>query len=45
LPNLTRRDAVASDLTDFFDFTNKPWATPPNPPAQPTNGPCYDSLP
>jgi phospholipase C len=45
LPNLTRRDAVASDLTDFFDFANKPWATPPNPPPQPTNGPCYDSLP
>lgn len=45
LPSLTRRDAVASDLTDFFDFTNKPWATPPSPPAQPTNGPCYDGLP
>jgi phospholipase C len=45
LPHLTRRDAVASDLTDFFDFANKPWATPPSPPPQPTNGPCYDALP
>jgi phospholipase C len=45
LPNLTRRDAFASDMTDFFDFQNVPWATPPAPPVQPTNGPCYDGLP
>jgi len=45
LPNLTKRDAAASDMTDFFDFTNKPWATPPTPPTQPTNGACYDGLP
>ena len=45
LPNLTRRDAVASDMTEFFDFIGKPWATPPTPPAQPTNGACYDGLP
>ena len=45
LPNLTRRDAVASNLTDFFDFANPPWAVPTVPPPQPTNGPCYDALP
>jgi phospholipase C len=45
LPPLTKRDAAASDLTDFFDFAGKPWATPPTPPTQPTNGPCYDGLP
>jgi phospholipase C len=45
LPNLTQRDAVASDMTDFFDWSNPKWMTPPSPPAQPTNGPCYDGLP
>ena len=45
LPALTKRDAAASDMTDFFDWQGKPWATPPTPPAQPTNGPCYDGLP
>ncbi len=45
LPHLTARDAAASDMTEFFDFVNTPWATPPTPPAQPTNGPCYDGLP
>jgi phospholipase C len=29
LPPLTRRDAAQPDLLDFFDFTGKPWATPP----------------
>ena len=43
LPNLNKRDAVASDMTEFFDFNGKPWATPPTPPAQPTNGPCTDT--
>jgi hypothetical protein len=34
------------DMTEFFDFVNDPWATPPTPPAQVTNGPCYlDHLP
>jgi phospholipase C len=34
LPNLTMRDAVASDMTDFFDFSTVagPLATPPTPP-------------
>jgi phospholipase C len=31
--HLTNRDAAQPDLTDFFDFTNIPWATPPSPPA------------
>ncbi|HKT69990.1 MAG TPA: alkaline phosphatase family protein [Terriglobales bacterium] len=46
LPSLTARDAAQMDMTEFFDFVNEPWATPPTPPAQPTNGPCYlDHLP
>jgi phospholipase C len=31
--HLTARDAAQSNLLDFFDFTNVPWATPPAPPA------------
>jgi phospholipase C len=39
LPSLTRRDAAADDMTEFFDFTNPPtWLTPPALPAQPTTG-------
>lgn len=45
LPNLNKRDAAAIDMTEFFDFDRVPWATPPTPPQQPTNGPCYDGLP
>jgi phospholipase C len=46
LPSLTKRDAAQMDMTEFFDFANTPWATPPNPPAQPNNLPCYlDRLP
>ncbi|MBV9434630.1 MAG: hypothetical protein JOZ44_01180 [Acidobacteria bacterium] len=45
LPNLNRRDPTGVDMSEFFDFKNKPWATPPTPPAQPTSGPCYDGLP
>ena len=45
LPNLNHRDAAGMDMSEFFDFQGKPWATPPTPPAQPTNGPCYDGLP
>lgn len=29
LPALTKRDAAQPSLLDFFDFTGKPWATPP----------------
>jgi phospholipase C len=45
LSNLTKRDAVASDMTEFFDFLNIPWKIPPTVPAQPTNGPCTNKLP
>lgn len=41
LPALTQRDAAQMDMTEFFDFTNPPWMTPPTPPAQKTNGACY----
>jgi phospholipase C len=38
---LTKRDAAQMDMTEFFDFQNEPWATPPsNIPAQPTTGVC-----
>jgi phospholipase C len=30
LPSLTARDAAQPDMTDFFDFANVPWATPPS---------------
>jgi hypothetical protein len=29
------------DMTEFFDFVNVPWWTPPTPPPQFTDGPCY----
>lgn len=46
LSSLTARDAAQMDMTEFFDFVNKPWATPPTPPVQPSGGPCYlDHLP
>jgi phospholipase C len=38
---LTARDAAQIDMTEFFDFTNPVWMTPPTPPAQATNGACY----
>ena len=41
LPSLTKRDAAQMDMTEFFDFTSVPWRTPPVPPNQPTDGPCY----
>lgn len=40
VPNLTARDAGSMDMTEFFDFVNVPWATPPSPPAQNTTAPC-----
>jgi phospholipase C len=46
LPALTKRDAAQMDMTEFFDFANPSWATPPSPPAQSTTGACYlDHLP
>jgi phospholipase C len=40
LPALTARDASMPDMTEFMDFTGKPWATPPTPPAQNMSGAC-----
>lgn len=39
--SLTKRDAAQIDMTEFFDFNNPPWVTPPTPPAQNVNGACY----
>ncbi len=41
LSNLTARDAAQPDLQEFFDYVNVPNASPPSPPQQPTDGPCY----
>jgi phospholipase C len=41
LPSLNQRDAAQMDMTEFFDFQNAPWKTPPTAPVQPTSGPCY----
>ncbi len=38
--HLTARDNTQPALMDFFDFTNMPWATPPNPPAPTSAGTC-----
>jgi phospholipase C len=40
LPALTRRDAAQIDMSEFFDFVNQPWATPPKPPSQTTADKC-----
>jgi phospholipase C len=40
LPALTARDAWADDMSEFFDFTNPAWLTPPPLPTQPTSGAC-----
>jgi phospholipase C len=37
---LTKRDAAQMNMTEFFDFQNVPWATPPTPPVQGMNGAC-----
>ncbi len=41
VPALTKRDAAQIDMTEFFDFSNPVWMTPPKPPVQATNGACY----
>ena len=38
--HLTARDNTQPALMDFFDFTNIPWATAPNPPPPSTSGTC-----
>jgi phospholipase C len=46
LSPLTKRDAAQMDMTEFFNFSNPPWATPPNPPtANMDDSRCYDGLP
>ncbi len=46
LPALTKRDAAQPDMTEFFDFNNPPWMSPPVPPQQRVSNPCYlDHLP
>jgi phospholipase C len=46
LSALNARDAAQPDMTEFFDFANPVWMTPPTPPAQNTSNPCYlNSLP
>jgi phospholipase C len=41
LPALTLRDAAQIDMTEFFDFNNPQWETPPTPPSQNLSNPCY----
>jgi phospholipase C len=41
LAPLTKRDAAQMDMTEFFDFGNPVWMTPPTPPVQATDGACY----
>ena len=47
LAPLTNRDKAQPDMTEYFDFNNPPWMTPPTPPQQtiyPVTGPnsqCY----
>jgi phospholipase C len=44
--SLTKRDAAQIDMTEFFNFAQPPWQTPPSPPAAPVdNSRCYDGLP
>jgi phospholipase C len=46
LPALTKRDAAQPDLTEFFNFSSPPWATPPTPPATTVDDTrCYNTLP
>ncbi len=46
VPALTARDAAQPDMTEFFNFSDPPWMTPPTPPTQNTSGACYvNSLP
>jgi len=46
LSPLNHRDAAQIDMTEFFDFNNPQWTTPPTPPSQNLSNPCYlDKLP
>ncbi len=44
VPALTARDAAQPDMSEFFDFNNPSWTTPPTPPVQNTSSPCYLNL-
>jgi phospholipase C len=41
VPPLNNRDAAQPDLSEFFDFNNPQWTTPPTPPSQNLSNPCY----
>ena len=41
LPALTKRDAAQPDMTEFFNFNNPPWMSPPALPIQNRSNPCY----
>ncbi|MGC2695751.1 MAG: alkaline phosphatase family protein [Candidatus Angelobacter sp.] len=46
LPSLSARDQAQPDMTEFFNFANPPWMTPPQGvPTQPTTGPCTFLIP
>ncbi len=45
LTALTGRDASQPSMTEFFDFVNKPWATPPTLPTPATGEPCDQTPP
>jgi phospholipase C len=47
LAALTARDGWSntSDMSDFFDYQNPPWSTPPKNPPSDSAGACYDTLP
>ncbi|PYX65413.1 MAG: hypothetical protein DMG74_08900 [Acidobacteria bacterium] len=40
LANLSKRAAAQVDMSEFFDFTNPPWMTPPSSPLQDTTKLC-----
>jgi phospholipase C len=37
LPNLTERDKAQPSMTEYFNFANAAWMTPPTPPTQPVD--------
>jgi phospholipase C len=41
LAPLTKRDAAQMDMSEFFNFNNPPWMSPPALPAQNLSNPCY----
>lgn len=47
LQPLTARDGWSntSNMSDFFNYQNPPWATPPQNPPSDGSGSCYDGLP